>query len=383
MPRIEEHRFIGRPGQVAPDLFRREAQDGRQPSHHRLRQVIQSGLRRAPRSAVRPGGVEPIFDDIEIETAEFDHAEVMNLLIDLVKLVIAIGRHDVVLQAKGLGDHPLIDGHQVIERYCMPLRIEAVQVAQEKAQRVAHAPIGIADPLEDLLRDAHLVGVVGRRDPQPNYVRAQCAGQLLRRENIAERLGHLAAVFIHGETMREHAAIRCAAVHGDRGQQRAVEPPAVLVRALEIQIARRGDFRANHAETVMHDAGIEPHVHDVGGLVVLIQVDAQLGGRVQVEPRVDAVAFHQLGDFRDQLMGARMQLPGHSCRRTMESEPPRSVCRDTHQSGRAAIMLVMRCSPQAGIQSTCEIASSAALRSPACSMLMNHCGVARKITGVL
>ncbi len=62
---------------------------------------------------------------------------------------------------------------------------------------------------------------------------------------------------------------------------------------------------------------------------------------------------------------------------------PQVRCRDTHQSGRAAIMLVMRCSPQAGIQSTCEIASSAALRSPACSMLMNHCGVARKITGVL
>ena len=62
---------------------------------------------------------------------------------------------------------------------------------------------------------------------------------------------------------------------------------------------------------------------------------------------------------------------------------PQVRCRDTHQSGRPAIMPLMRCSPHAGIQSTCEMASSAALRSPAWSMLMNHCGVARKITGVL
>jgi len=54
-----------------------------------------------------------------------------------------------------------------------------------------------------------------------------------------------------------------------------------------------------------------------------------------------------------------------------------------HQSGRPAIMLLIRCSPQAGIQSTCAMASSAPLRRPAWSMLMNHCGVARKITGVL
>jgi hypothetical protein len=46
-------------------------------------------------------------------------------------------------------------------------------------------------------------------------------------------------------------------------------------------------------------------------------------------------------------------------------------------------MPVMRCSPQSGIQCTLRISASAAARRPACSMLMNHCGVARKITGVL
>ena len=46
-------------------------------------------------------------------------------------------------------------------------------------------------------------------------------------------------------------------------------------------------------------------------------------------------------------------------------------------------MLPMRLSPHAGIHFTLPISRNAPLRSPACSMLMNHCAVARKITGVL
>ena len=62
---------------------------------------------------------------------------------------------------------------------------------------------------------------------------------------------------------------------------------------------------------------------------------------------------------------------------------PQVRWREMHQSGRPAIMLVMRSSPQPGIQRTRLIAASASARRPALSMLMNHCGVARNATGVL
>jgi hypothetical protein len=52
----------------------------------------------------------------------------------------------------------------------------------------------------------------------------------------------------------------------------------------------------------------------------------------------------------------------------MASGTPQARWREMHQSGRASIMLVMRCSPQAGIHSTPRMAVSA---------------VARKITGDL
>ena len=60
---------------------------------------------------------------------------------------------------------------------------------------------------------------------------------------------------------------------------------------------------------------------------------------------------------------------------------PQVRWREMHQSGRDSIMPVMRCSPHAGVHSTPLMSRSVWARSCARSMLMNHCGVARKITG--
>ena len=66
---------------------------------------------------------------------------------------------------------------------------------------------------------------------------------------------------------------------------------------------------------------------------------------------------------------------------------PQARWRDTTQSGRVSIMPVMRFSPCGGTQRVSSIAFSARVRSVTrlpsigLSMAMNHCGVARKITG--
>jgi len=62
---------------------------------------------------------------------------------------------------------------------------------------------------------------------------------------------------------------------------------------------------------------------------------------------------------------------------------PQLRWREMHQSGRPATIAAMRSSPQPGCQRTARIASSAVWRSRACSIEMNHCGVARNATGVL
>src|SRR5436309_13441549 len=66
---------------------------------------------------------------------------------------------------------------------------------------------------------------------------------------------------------------------------------------------------------------------------------------------------------------------------------PQTRCREMHQSGRVAIMLDMRSSPHAGSHFTFLISSSVRERrvpppSIGVSIEMNHCSVARKITGL-
>ena len=65
---------------------------------------------------------------------------------------------------------------------------------------------------------------------------------------------------------------------------------------------------------------------------------------------------------------------------------PQIRWREMHQSGRVAIMLEMRSSPQAGSHFTFLISSSVSLRSVppfmGVSMEINHCSVARKIMGL-
>src|ERR1700692_3714586 len=96
--------------------------------------------------------------------------------------------------------------------------------------------------------------------------------------------------------------------------------------------------------------------------------------------------------------GSFTGLPQLSHRNTAIGTP-HMRCREMHQSGRVAIMFEMRSSPHAGSHFTFAISCRARLRivSPAVSfgealpfgggfigvsMPMNHCSVARKITGL-
>ncbi len=108
----------------------------------------------------------------------------------------------------------MIDRHLLLPGNGVPRGVEAVQVAQQESQRVAHASIGVRHALQDLVRHAHLIGIVGCRDPQAHHVGAERARQLLRHQSVADGLGHLAALLVHRETVREHAAIGGAAMHG-------------------------------------------------------------------------------------------------------------------------------------------------------------------------
>ena len=60
---------------------------------------------------------------------------------------------------------------------------------------------------------------------------------------------------------------------------------------------------------------------------------------------------------------------------------PQARWRDTHQSGLLSTIASIRLRACGGTQRTSAIAANAFCRRPSFSMLMNHCGVLRKISG--
>ena len=216
-----------------------------------------------------------------------------------------------------------------------------MQVAQQEAHRVAHAPVGIGHALEDLVRAAHLAGVVGGRHPQAQHVGAEIGHDLVGRDDIAQRLGHLAALLVHGEPVGQHALVGRALVHGLGHQQRTVEPAAMLVRPFQVHLHRCGDLRALLAHAFEAHARIGPHVHDVGDLAIIGRVAAQQLCRIQVEPGIDAALLHALRHRFDQLRRARMQLCRFRCGRTARSARPR--CAGARCTSRAVSRSCRRC----------------------------------------
>ena len=74
--------------------------------------------------------------------------------------------------------------------------IEALQIAQDVAKRIADLAIALGDALHQLVGGHHVLAEIHRRDPQANDLRAQLVGDLDRIDRVAQRLRHGAALRI-------------------------------------------------------------------------------------------------------------------------------------------------------------------------------------------
>src|SRR3546814_5184135 len=86
-------------------------------------------------------------------------------------------------------------------------------------------------------------------DPQAQDVRAQRLHDVLRLDAVAQRLGHLAAVLVDGEPVRQALPVRRCPVDRDAGEQRRLEPAAVLVRTFQVQV--RSEEHTSELQSLM------------------------------------------------------------------------------------------------------------------------------------
>ena len=91
---------------------------------------------------------------------------------------------------------------------------------------------------EDLAIARDVVGGIDGRDPQAHDVGTAGVAFLVRVDDVAERLGHLAALAVKREALGDDRLVGSCAVRAHRGHKRAHEPTAMLVGAFEVHIRR-------------------------------------------------------------------------------------------------------------------------------------------------
>ena len=182
--------------------------------------MIQRGLAAAAGDAVALRGVLTILDDIQVEGAHLDRAELHQTLHHFVEIVVGVSLLDILLRRQRTADRPAIQHHHVFRRHAVGARLEPVQVGQQEARGVADAAIRVGGTLEDLVGHRDFAGVIGRRHPQAQNVAAQLVHHVLRADGVADRLGHLAALAVDGEAVGQHFFIRRLAFHRGGDHQR-------------------------------------------------------------------------------------------------------------------------------------------------------------------
>src|SRR4029079_16758862 len=86
---------------------------------------------------------------------------------------------------------------------------------------------------------------------------------VLRSDDVADRLRHLATVDVDEEAVCQHLAEGRAAARAEPDEQRALGPAAMLIAPLEIHVGRPAQIRLARQHRFMARSGVEPDVEDV------------------------------------------------------------------------------------------------------------------------
>ena len=113
-----------------------------------------------------------------------------------------------------------------------------MQVAEQEAESIAQLAIELGAALHQVFAGGHVFAEVNRRDPEAHDLAAHAFGDVDGIDAVAEGFRHGAALLVEGPAGCGDVGIRRAASQRDRGEQRRVEPTAVLVAALEIEALR-------------------------------------------------------------------------------------------------------------------------------------------------
>ena len=187
-------------------------------------------------------------------------------------------------------------------RHLIFRRIEVEKVGGEDAAGVPQLAVRLDHARQNFGADPDLLAIVHHRDPQADDLGAALRDDLLRLDGVAERLRHLPAFLVHEEAVGQDCPERRRAARAQTDEQRALEPTAMLVAALEVEVRRPGQFFAEGEHRFVARPRVEPDVEDVllaleGGRAALFTGQA-LGHELLQRPLVPGVGAVLVEDGR-------------------------------------------------------------------------------------
>ena len=217
-----------------------------------MEQKVENRAGGAAGEACRRIAIEAVLADVEIDRRQIGGCEGEECLEHALEVVARVAVADLRVELGHAVQDPFFKLGHGIGGDLLGVR-EILEVAQEEPQGVAQAAVAVGGAFQDLFADPEVNGVVGLRDPEAQDVGAVFVDHGLRGDGIAKRLGHLHALFVQSEAVGQNAAVRRAALGAAGLQHRGVEPAAVLVGALKVEV---GDAVGRAVGTVAQDEGV-------------------------------------------------------------------------------------------------------------------------------
>jgi hypothetical protein len=172
--------------------------------------------------------VKAVLADIEEKGGQVVIGEVGERPRVAVELIISGSLAQFDIEGRQAVQHPAFQLRHI--RRLDPLLVrKALKRAEQITEGVAQLAIGIGGAGQHFLADPDILEIVGGGDPQAQDVGAIVADDGERIDDVADRLGHLAALAVEREAVGQHLGVRRAAAGGAAFEQRGLEPAAMLV----------------------------------------------------------------------------------------------------------------------------------------------------------
>ncbi len=176
---------LPRPGMCDHTSSDGEGQDRRHQPGQRGQHLEADGLRGAAPRVVGRRHVEPVLDDVEVERREIHRAEVVEGVKGHVELVVLVRPPHPRDQPAQAEQGPVVELVHVAVGAPVALGVEVGEGAEEEARGVPDPPVGVGEPVQDLEREADVLGVVLGRHPQAQDLRAVLRDELVGGDVVA------------------------------------------------------------------------------------------------------------------------------------------------------------------------------------------------------